>query len=112
MTPEHDKQRWTVVPRRGIIHLARFVLEDREDGLFDIKTHPMYRRLDAAGKRELLALWKWLTQEDARQHADAPPLHERASAPEPAAPEPETPLLFAPPPTPSPTPEAPAHVAP
>jgi len=87
-------QKWTCKPRRGIIHLARYVLESESftGGLFDT-THPMYRGLNSAERRELISLWRWLHQQDARQHESAKPLSDRAVEP-PTPPEPPAMPLF------------------
>ncbi len=77
--------KWTCIKRRGIGHLASFVLEDLDYGLYD-KAHPMYRRLDSKERRELRELWEWLAVEFNREQekpaqGEPPSLEAIASAP-------------------------------
>ena len=108
-------QKWTIKPRRGILHLVKFLIEDTDRGLMDPQ-HAMYRQLTAPERRELQALMTWLCEQHAsdqdvwkdveqaaRESIDA------AQAPKP----PEGPTLFGAiqPSTPT-QPEQTAHVAP
>lgn len=68
-----QKIRFTRRLRGAIPHLAEFLLEDTDHGLFDFE-HPLYRKLKRVGdKRALRDLLQWLAQQqDASAETDAP----------------------------------------
>lgn len=108
-------QKWTIKPRRGILHLVKFLIEDTDRGLMDPQ-HAMYRQLTAPERRELEALMTWLCEQHARDQEAPKDIEqaaresiEAAQAPKPPA----GPTLFdAGEPTSPTQPDQAAHVAP